>query len=226
LLFLKHMNNKTALIIGATGLVGEETLKELLQSADYSKVIALTRKPLNLKNTKLENPVVDFDKPEQYNTIKADDVFCAMGTTIGKAGSQAAFKRVDFEIPLQVAEFALKNGATKFILVSSMGVNAKSAIFYSRVKGELEAALAKLKYKALIIFRPSLLLGDRKEHRTGEAVGKFVAEKLSFLFAGPLAKYKGTPADLLARVMVKLANDDKQGVRIIENDEIFVADEK
>lgn len=220
------MSNKTALIIGATGLVGEETLKELLQSADYGKVIALTRKLLNLKNAKLENPVVDFDKPEQYKAIKADDVYCAMGTTIGKAGSQAAFKKVDFEIPLQVAEFALKNGAAKFILVSSMGANAKSAIFYSRVKGELEEALIKLKYKAVIIVRPSILLGDRKEKRTGEAIGRLVSEKLSFLFAGPLAKYKGTPADLLARVMVKLANDGKQGIRVIENDEIFVAAEK
>jgi uncharacterized protein YbjT (DUF2867 family) len=220
------MTHKTALVIGATGLVGEEVLKQLLQSAEYSKVIALTRKPLTIKNAKLENPVVDFDKPEQYKTTKADDVFCAMGTTIGKAGSQAAFRRVDFEIPLQVAEFALKNGATKFILVSSLGANAKSGVFYSRTKGELEQALEKLKYKALIILRPSILLGDRKEHRAGEAIGRYVSEKLSFLFAGPLAKYKGTPVDLLARVMVKLANDDKQGLRIIENDEIFVIAEK
>jgi uncharacterized protein YbjT (DUF2867 family) len=217
------MTNKTALVIGATGLVGEETLKQLLHSDNYNKVIALTRKPLTFKNAKLENRVVDFDKPEEYNNIKADDVFCAMGTTIGKAGSQAAFKKVDFEIPLSVAEFALKNGATQFILVSSMGANAKSAVFYSRTKGELEQALMKLKYKGLIIVRPSILLGDRKEHRAGEEVGRFVAEKLSFLFAGPLAKYKGTPVDLLAGVMIKLANDDKQGARIIENDEIFVA---
>ena len=226
MLFLKQMTNKTALVIGATGLVGEETLKQLLKCADYNKVIALTRKPLSLKNAKFENPVVDFDKPEQYNSIKADDVFCAMGTTIGKAGSQAAFRRVDYEIPLAVAEFALKNGAAKFILVSSMGANAKSAIFYSRTKGELEQALAKLKYKALIIVRPSILLGDRKEQRTGEAIGRFVAEKLSFLFAGPLAKYKGTPVDLLAGVMIKLANEDKTGVRIVENDEIFEIAEK
>jgi uncharacterized protein YbjT (DUF2867 family) len=217
------MTNKTALVIGATGLVGEETLKQLLQSADYTNVIALTRKPIDLKNAKLENQVVDFDKPEQYNTIKADDVFCAMGTTIGKAGSQAAFKKVDFEIPLKVAEFALKNGATKFILVSSLGANARSGVFYSRTKGELEEALMKLKYKSLIILRPSILLGDRKEHRPGEEIGRFVAEKLPFLFSGPLAKYKGTPVGLLAGVMIKLANDNEPGVRIVENEEIFAA---
>ena len=226
MLFLENMANKTALVIGATGLVGEETLKQLLQSAEYGKVIALTRKSLEFKNVKFENVVVDFDKPEQFNKIKADDVYCAMGTTIGKAGSQAAFKKVDFEIPMQVAVMALKNGATKFILVSSLGADAKSAVFYSRVKGELERALMKLKFRTLLIFRPSILLGDRKEKRTGEAIGRFAAEKLSFLFAGPLAKYKGTPVNLLAKAMIKLANADTPGVHIIENEEIFSIAEK
>lgn len=220
------MANKTALVIGATGLVGEETLKQLLNSAQYSKVIGLTRRPLDIKHAKLENPVVDFDKPGQYSSIKADDVYCAMGTTIGKAGSQAAFKRVDFEIPLLVAKQALDNGAAKFILVSSMGADAKSMVFYSRTKGELEQALAQLKYKAVLIFRPSILLGNRKEHRTGEAIGRFAAEKLSFLFAGPLAKYKGTPVDLLAKAMIKEAGENVSGVRIIENNEIFEIAEK
>ena len=220
------MAKKTALIIGATGLVGEETLRQLLQSTDYSKVIALTRKPLGFTNAKLENPVVDFDRREQYDGIKPDDVYCAMGTTIGKAGSQEAFRKADFEIPLRVAELALKNGASKFMLVSSMGADAKSKIFYSRTKGELEQALMKLKFKTLLIFRPSILLGDRKEKRTGEAIGRLVAEKLSFLFAGPLAKYKGTPVDLLAKAMIIEANGNKTGVNMIENDEIFVIAKK
>jgi uncharacterized protein YbjT (DUF2867 family) len=220
------MANKTALVIGATGLVGEETLKQLLNSAQYSKVIGLTRRPLDIKHAKLENPVVDFDKPGQYSSIKADDVYCAMGTTIGKAGSQAAFRRVDFEIPLLVAKLALDNGAAKFILVSSMGADAKSMVFYSRTKGELEQALAQLKYKAVLIFRPSILLGNRKEYRAGEAIGRFAAEKLSFLFAGPLAKYKGTPVDLLAKAMIKEAGENVSGVRIIENNEIFEIAEK
>lgn len=223
---MKNMTNKTALVIGASGLVGEATVKQLLQSQHYSKVIALTRKPLAINNSKFENPVVNFDKPEQYNKIKADDVYCAMGTTITKAGSQAAFKKVDYEIPMQVANWALQNGATQFILVSSLGADAQSAVFYSRTKGELEVALKALSYKSLLIFRPSILLGDRKEKRTGEAIGRFVAEKLSFLFAGPLGKYKGTPATLLATAMIKLANEGNTGARIIENDEIFRIAEK
>lgn len=226
MLFLECMTNKTALIIGANGLVGEATVKQLLQSQHYSKVIALTRKPLAINNSKFENPVVNFDRPEQYNKIKADDVYCAMGTTITKAGSQAAFRKVDYEIPMQVANWALQNGATQFILVSSLGADAKSAVFYSRTKGELEEALKALSYKSLLVFRPSILLGDRKEKRTGEAIGRFVAEKLSFLFAGPLGKYKGTPATLLSAAMIKLANEGNTGTRIIENDEIFRIAEK
>ena len=221
------MENKTALIIGATGLVGEQCLKELLASAIYTKVVALVRRKLEVQNPKLETIISNFDDLESLKTkIKADDVYCAMGTTIGKAGSQAAFRKVDFEIPLKVAETALWNGAKNFILVSSMGANAGSLVFYSKVKGELEEALKKLKYPALFIFRPSILLGDRKEKRTGEAIGRAFAEKLSFIFAGPLKKYKGTPADMLAHEMVKLGSGESKGVRIIENDELFVLAEK
>jgi uncharacterized protein YbjT (DUF2867 family) len=216
------MTERTALIIGATGLVGEQCLKVLLNSNQYGNVIALVRRNTDINHPKLEKIVADFDRPETYQSkIKVDDVYCAMGTTIGKAGSQAAFRKADLEIPLQVAKAALQLGARRFILVSAMGANAKSGIFYNRVKGELEDALAKTGYSALIVFRPSILLGDRKEKRTGEQIGRFVAEKLSFLFSGPLSKYKGTPVDLLAEEMVKLGAGNESGVRIIENDEIF-----
>jgi uncharacterized protein YbjT (DUF2867 family) len=216
------MSNKTALIIGATGLVGEQCLKLLLASADYSRVIALTRSPLALTSAKLQNPVVDFSQLEKVKgQIAADDIFCTIGTTMAKAGSQEAFKRVDFDIPLQAAAIAKANGAKTFILVSSLGANAKSTVFYSRIKGELEDALAKLNYQSLVIFRPSILIGNRNEKRTGEEIGRFVAEKLSFVFAGPLKKYKGTPVVLLAAAMLKAANAGWNGVRIVENEEIF-----
>jgi uncharacterized protein YbjT (DUF2867 family) len=216
-------NTKTALIIGATGLTGEQCLNELLATQAYSKVIALVRKPLNIQNPKLEVQVVDFDKLDNFKTvIKADDIYCTMGTTIGKAGSQEAFKKVDYEYPLKTAEIALWNGAKKFILVSSLGADANSSVFYSRTKGELEEALKKLNYTALLIFRPSILLGDRTEKRVGEQIGRFVAEKFSFLFAGPLQKYKGTPVSLLAKQMVKAANTDSyKGAMVIENEAIF-----
>lgn len=216
------MNTRTALIIGATGLTGEQLLQQLLNNATYSKVIAVVRKPLAIHHPKLENLVVDFSNLELYKAqLKADDVYCAIGTTIGKAGSQEAFKKVDYDYPLQIAELALWNGARRFILVSSMGADAKSGIFYSRTKGELEEAIKALRYEAVIIFRPSILLGDRKEQRTGEEIGRFVAEKLSFLFAGPLKAYRGTPVDMLAAQMIKLGTGNEKGNRIVENGEIF-----
>lgn len=213
---------KTALIIGATGLVGEQCLNELLASAAYEKVVALTRKKLALQNPKLQNIVTDFENLEQIkDQLKADDVFCTMGTTIGKAGSKEAFRKVDFEIPLQVAQLSLWNGAKKFVLVSSLGADAASLVFYSKTKGELENELMKLNFESLVILRPSILLGDRKERRVGEEIGRFAAEKLSFLFAGPLKKYRGTPADVLGKLMVSLAQQKIKGVRILENEEIL-----
>ncbi len=227
--------SKTALVIGATGLTGEQCLIELLASPHYSSIIALTRTKLQTTNSEIKNIIVDFNHLHLHSSeIKAHHIYCAMGTTIAKAGSKEAFRKIDYEIPLQTAQIAKQNGAEKFILVSSMGADASSSIFYSKVKGELEEALTKLNFKSLLIFRPSILLGDRKEKRTGEAIGRFAAEKLSFLFAGPLKKYRGTPVDLLAKVMVKLALEEfpspsekvpegrmRLGTRIIENEEIL-----
>lgn len=216
------MSTRTALLIGATGLTGEQLLHQLLNNATYTKVIAVVRKPLTLHHPKLESLVVDFDNLDMYKAhIKADDVYCAIGTTIAKAGSKEAFTKVDYTYPLALAKAALSHGARRFILVSSAGADAKSMIFYSKTKGELEEALKQLHYEALIIFRPSILLGDRQEQRTGEAIGQFVAEKLSFLFAGPLKAYKGTPVDMLAAQMVKLGSGTAKGVRVVENAEIF-----
>ncbi len=217
-----HRMKRTALILGATGLVGEECLRLLLLNPNYSNVKALVRRPLSIHHHKLQVIVTDFDKlHDTSQEINADDVFCCIGTTIGKAGSQAAFRKVDFDIPLQTATVALLNGAQQFILCSSMGADASSSIFYSRVKGELENEISKLGYKSVIIFRPSILLGDRKEQRIGEAIGRFVAEKFSFLFAGPLKKYAGTPIQVLAKKMVDSASEGNKGIRIFENEEII-----
>lgn len=215
-------NNRTALIIGSTGMVGEQCLRELLACNTYSKVVALTRTKLALAHPKLENRVSDFERLEDMREwLQCDDVYCAIGTTIAKAGSQAAFRKVDYEYPLRVAQLALWNGAKRFILVSALGANTSSPFFYSRVKGELEQALMQLGYEALIILRPSILLGNRKEQRKGEAAGVWVAEKLPFLFCGPFKKYRGTPAALVAQTMVKLGALNSKGVQILENENIF-----
>lgn len=216
------MADRTAIILGATGLVGEQCLQALLASPHYTSVLAVVRKPLEIKHPKLKCLVVDFENLAGYKAeLKGEDVYCAFGTTIAKAGSQAAFRKVDFDYPRQLAEMAVWNGAKKFILISSMGADANSAIFYSRVKGELEEALKIMPFEALFILRPSILMGDRKEKRPGEAVARFVADKFSFLFAGPLRKYAGTPVDLLGRLMVKLGTGTATGVHILENEEIL-----
>lgn len=202
-------------------MVGEYCLQELLQHPAYKEVHVLARKSLGVNHPKLRESVVDFNRPESYaGLVKADDVFCTIGTTIAKAGSQEAFKKIDYELPLHVARAALKAGAQQFILCSATGADASSGLFYNRVKGELEEALEKEGFTSLLIFRPSILLGNRKEKRPGEAVGMWVAKKLDFLFAGPLARYKGTPADLLAQKMVAYAQQHIKGVRIVENEEI------
>lgn len=210
--------------MGASGLTGEQCLLQLLESDRYGKVTVVVRKPLNLAHKKLHTVLTDFKNTAALQAeLKADDVFCCMGTTIAKAGSQAAFRVVDFDIPAQVAALALAEGAQQFILCSSMGASAQSPVFYSRVKGELEEAVSKMGFKAVHIFRPSILLGDRKEQRTGEAIARFAAEKFSFLFAGPLKKYAGTPVNVLAKKMIEAAARNTSGIQIHENDEILAA---
>lgn len=215
------MSKRTALLLGATGLTGEQCLKELLTSDVYDTVVTITRKPLAVNDHKHQNVVVDFEKLHDYKLhLKADDVYCTIGTTIAKAGSQKEFRRIDFEIPKQIAEYALWNGAQRFILCSALGANAQSSIFYNQVKGELEDVLKKMNYKALFIFRPSILLGDRKEERTGEQIGRAFAETFSFLFVGPLKQYKGTPVDVLAKQMVTAGSSDVTGTVVYENTQI------
>ena len=161
--------NKTALIAGASGLTGGYLLNLLLESPEYSSVIAYVRKSSGLTHPKLKEIVVDWETLQE--PVAAEDIFCCLGTTIKKAGSQEAFRRVDYNYPLQLAQLQYRGGSQQFLLVSAMGADAKSSIFYSRVKGELENALQSIGYKSLHIFRPSFIAGPRKESRTGEKIG-------------------------------------------------------
>jgi uncharacterized protein YbjT (DUF2867 family) len=185
-------------------------------------VIALVRKPLTTVHPKLVQKIVDFDKLDNYaSDIKADAVMSTLGTTLRKAGSSVNFTKVDYEYQLKVAEIAKRNGAKTFVLLSSAGANKKSPILYTKVKGEIEEAISKLGYEKVIILRPSILLGERNESRPGEAVGQWVANHLSFVFSGPLAKYKGIPADIVARAMLNAVQKPYKGVDIVENLDIF-----
>lgn len=207
---------KTALIAGASGLTGKQCIFKCLESEAYSKVIALVRSKLHLKHPKLEQVVIDYEKPETI-AIAADDVFCCLGTTINKAGSKEAFRKVDYVYPIELAKQTLAKGATGFFLVSAIGANKNSAIFYSRVKGELEQDLSALPFKTIAIVRPSLLMGIRSEFRLGERIAQVLFKPLSIFFVGPLSNYKPVKDTEVAQSLLQLATNNLTGVITIEN---------
>ena len=208
---------KTALVIGASGLVGSALVQQLTKENYYNKIRLLVRKKLFITNSKVEQYLFDFENPAT-DLIVANDIFCCLGTTIGKAGSKEAFRKVDYSFPLEIAKIALQNGADKFALVSSMGANKNSTIFYSRVKGEIEDALSQLNYPSLYLFRPSLLLGDRQEFRLGEKIGKGVMSAFSILIPD---KYKAVHSNLVAKSMIRFIKSESSGIHIIESDKIL-----
>src|SRR4051812_41878874 len=176
---------KTALVIGATGLVGSHLVEQLAKDDYYSRIVILSRRNLQYLNPKKEVRVIDFDHPD-VSAIKGDHVFCAIGTTIKKAGSKENQFRIDCEYPFRIAEIAKRNDAEKFILISSIGANANSGNFYLRTKGQLEEKLKKIGFNNLIVLRPSFILGKRKEFRLGEKIGIVVAKALKPLMLGSL----------------------------------------
>ncbi|SEN95619.1 Uncharacterized conserved protein YbjT, contains NAD(P)-binding and DUF2867 domains [Mesobacillus persicus] len=212
---------KTALIAGATGLVGNELLHILLKQSKYERVIVITRRRLNATHPKLHQIVVDFDHLDHYQSdLSVDDVYCCLGTTIKKAGSQAEFKKVDFTYPLELARLTKENGAEKFLIITAMGAQLDSKIFYNRVKGEIEAAIKGVGFPTVHIFRPSLLLGNRQEFRFGEKIGTILSPALSALLIGSLKKYKPIHARDVASAMYQASELTGTGVFTHESDEI------
>lgn len=212
---------RTALLVGASGLIGRHLLDALLKDESYSKVTVLVRKALSLQHAKLMQQVVDFDQLEYHaHWIKADDVFCCLGTTIKQAGSQDKFYKVDFTYPYNLATIASRNASGQFLIVTALGASPKSSVFYNRVKGNIEEALSGLKFNAIHIFRPSLLLGDRAEFRLGEKIAMFLFRIFGFILIGRWRKYRAIKALVVAEAMVTMAKLDLQGQRTYESDVI------
>jgi uncharacterized protein YbjT (DUF2867 family) len=209
---------KTALIVGATGLIGKQLLQLLLDDLYFGKVKAITRKPLEIQNAKLENIVLDFEKlSEHYASLKADDVFCCLGTTIRIAKTKEAFRKVDYEYPLELASISRNQGATQYLLVSALGADKNSKVFYNKVKGEVEEAIGHAAFDTVHIFRPSLLLGDRTEQRAGEGAATTFFKIFGFLIP---AKYKAIDSLKVARAMLTLARENEPGFYFHESGEL------
>jgi uncharacterized protein YbjT (DUF2867 family) len=218
-----------AIIAGATGLVGGKILDLLLADPAYERVHMLVRRAVPRAHEKLASHVVDFDalasgSEEAIAALpEADHVFVALGTTIKKAGSQEAFRTVDFGYVVAVAKAARARGARRIGLVSSLGADAGSRVFYNRVKGEAEDVVKGLAYEATILGRPSILDGDRQESRPGERVGLALGNALSFAMVGGLRKYRPIPIERVARGILRAVKDDTlTGTVVLESDELAI----
>jgi uncharacterized protein YbjT (DUF2867 family) len=208
---------RTALVAGATGLIGKQLVQYLLQSPAYAEVRVLTRNPLGIDHPKLNEITYDYAQPDA-EAVRGDDIFCCLGTTMKKAGSKDAFRRVDLEYPLQVARLARQNGARQYLIVTAMGADSDSLFYYNQVKGDVQEELRAMQFPVLRIFQPSLLLGKRSEARLGEQVGEWLAVLLKPVMLGPLRKYRAIDSAKVARAMVQLAQQPGQGVYVYESD--------
>ncbi len=192
-----------------------------MDDPDYSRVVTFGRRELpSFTRAKVAQRVADLDRLTAEDFRGVQDVFCTLGTTIRKAGSQATFRHVDLELPLRAATEAVKSGAEQFIVVSSVGADPVSKNFYLRTKGEMERELAKLPFKAIHILRPSLLIGKRAEFRLGEAIAMALAPALDLLTLGALRKYHSIRAETVGRAMLAAAKQGASGASVGEYDEI------
>lgn len=210
----------TATLIGATGLIGNYLLEELLQDDYFDTVKILIRRPIKFSHPKLEKHLVDFNDGDSLLVAlsNSDVVFCSIGTTQKKVkGDKEAYRKIDYDIAVNAARFCKMTGCETFVLVSSVGANRKSNNFYLKLKGEIEAAVKETDLRSIHIMRPSVLLGDRKESRLAESISKKMMSALSFLVP---SKYKAIHGRTVAKAMKQAAKENKQGFFIHQYKEI------
>ena len=209
---------RTAIIAGATGLIGKQVLELLIADGSYDKIIAITRKPLSSSAGKLQNLVIDFGNLSSHaDQLKGDDVYCCLGTTIKQAGSKEVFRKVDLQYPVSLAKLTNTLGAKQFLLITALGSDKNSSIFYNKVKGEVEEAIGNIPFESYHIFQPSMLIGLRTDERAGEEIGQRVMKVLDF--AIPL-KYKAIESGKVARAMVKIALQNQKGKHVHASGEL------
>ena len=204
---------KTAILLGATGLVGSHCLEQLLLHANFRRVVVFTRRPTKRQHERLVEHVIDFDQLPAYRPyFKGEDLFLCLGTTMRKAGNRKAFFTVDYTYPYQAARMAADNGVNQVLSVSSVGADADAFFFYSKVKGLLENALKEMPFWSVHLFRPSVLLGERNEHRWGEQLAGQLGRGIDYLTGGMLTKYRPIEAEIVAKAMVNAAQRLEEGI--------------
>jgi uncharacterized protein YbjT (DUF2867 family) len=213
--------SKTAIIAGASGLIGSELLNQLLSDDSYERIIAVGRKPLEIENERLQQKVIDFEELSvALKEIRAQHAYCCLGTTIRKAGSKERQYHIDHDYVVEFAKACYGSGVTRFAVVSSSGADNKSGNFYLRTKGEMEEDIKKVPFEGVFIFRPSILLGRRKEFRFGEIIAKGIIKLINPLMVGSLRRYRGIYDSIVASGMINAVKSASLGIRIIESDKI------
>lgn len=209
------MGGKTAAIIGATGMIGQYLIKNLLEDKEIDYVRLIVRRPIPKTHDKIEVKLVDFKDRESLHLAleNVDMLFCAIGTTQKKVkGNNELYREIDFDIPVNAAQLCKETGCEKYIIVSAIGANAKSSNFYLKLKGEVEEALEKVGLKSLHIFQPSVLLGHRNEKRSGESILQNSMKFISPLLVGGWKKYRAVSGEKVAKAMIRVSKEDKTGV--------------
>jgi uncharacterized protein YbjT (DUF2867 family) len=212
---------RTALVAGASGLIGGHLLRLVVDDPAYDRVTTLVRRALPFTHKKLVQRVVDFDRLAEVGDFpRVHDVFCCLGTTIKQAGSQDAFRKVDCTYVVELARMAVRHRTAQFLVVTALGADSHSRVFYNRVKGETEEAIGRLQFEGIQIFRPSLLLGKRAQSRPAERIAGLLSPLVGWVMLGPLARYRPIKAATVARAMVRVARDAPRGAHVYESDEI------
>ena len=214
------MEGKTAIVFGATGLVGNLLLEEMEGAKTYSTIRIFVRQATGITLPGMEEIVTDFSDQESLaGQVRGDDLFICLGTTIKKAGSIANMEKIDRDLPVMVARMAHNNGTKRIAVVSSIGATPSSKNYYLRIKGEMEQGIKELGFERTVIVRPSMLLGDRKEKRAGEIVGKVMMKTVRPLLTGKMKKFRAIHGRDVARAMITLIQGEP-GISIIESDEL------
>jgi len=215
------MMGKKAILAGATGAIGSSLLQQLLADRNYSEVMVLVRKKLELKNPKLKQIILDFDKLKDFShEITGDVVFCCLGTTAKQTPDKNEYRKIDYQYPLDIAWIAQVNGAESYHLISAMGANKNSAIFYNKTKGEVEHDLKAVPFKSIHIYQPSLLDSSRTDKRFGEGLMNKIMHVINPLLVGGLRKYRSIKVENVAKAMLNQSLEDKKGVFTYESDKI------